>query len=83
MAEWQQLRKDLGVALNESNLLGFEVDSIRRIGAATFCVLTLPADGPPPDDRRVQMLFRPVGRVGASVRNGLWTTRPQRSFRSH
>ena len=72
MDAWEQLRIELGVALNEADLLGFEVDPDRRLAAATFRVLTLPATGPPPDDARVQMLFRPVGRVKASLRNGLW-----------
>src|SRR5262249_50562206 len=44
----------------------------RRLAAATFGVLTLPVDGPPPDDSRMQLLFRPVGRGAASLRNGLW-----------
>ena len=65
MAAWEELRNELGVALNEADLLGFEVDPARRIATATFRVLTLPAEGPPPADRRVQMLFRPVGRVPA------------------
>src|SRR6516225_1144479 len=72
MDAWEQLRIELGVALNEADLLGFEVDPDRRLGAATFRVLTLPAVGPPPDHARVQMLFRQVGRVMASLRNGLW-----------
>ena len=66
------MRNDLGIALNEAHLLGFEVDPERRIAAATFCVLTLPVHGRPPDDTRVQMLFSPVGRVAASLRNGFW-----------
>lgn len=72
MTGWEELRIDLGVALNEADLLGFEVDPDRRVAASTFRVLTLPSDGPPPDDRRVQMLFRRVGRVAASLRNGRW-----------
>ncbi|MBO0699664.1 MAG: hypothetical protein J2P46_14810, partial [Zavarzinella sp.] len=71
-AEWEETRNELGIALNEADLLGFEVDPARRIAAATFRVLTLPAGGHPPEDRRVQMLFRPVGRVAASLRNGFW-----------
>jgi len=65
-------RVALGVALNEATLLGFEVDSARRIGAATFQVLTLPEQGLAPKDCRLQFLFRPVGRVAASLRNGTW-----------
>jgi hypothetical protein len=60
----------LDIALNEAVLLGFEVDADRRLAAATFEVLTLP--GPAPDDRRVQFVFHPVGRVAASLRNGRW-----------
>jgi hypothetical protein len=72
MADWEEQRNELGVALNEADLLGFEVDAGRRIAAATFGVLSLPPEGPPAEDRRVQMLFRPIGRVAASLRNGLW-----------
>ena len=72
MAVWEKLRTDLGVALNEADLLGVEVDPNRRIASATFNVLTLPLEGPPPQDRRVQMVFKPVGRVAASLRNGCW-----------
>jgi len=72
MADWAKMRDDLGVALNEADLLGFEVDPCRRMAGATFRILTLPADGSPAGDSRVQMLFRPVGRVVASLRNGFW-----------
>ena len=72
MNGWEKLRSELGVALNEADLLGFEVDAVRRLAGATFRVLTLPAEGQPAEDRRVQMLFKPVGRVIASLRNGLW-----------
>jgi hypothetical protein len=68
----EEQRKGIGVALNEADLLGFEVDPEHRVAAATFCVLTLPESGPAPDDRRVQFLFRPVGRITASLRNGRW-----------
>lgn len=72
MTAWEELRNELGIALNEADLLGFEVDPDRRVAAATFRVLTLPDIGPPPEDSRVRMLFRPVGRVAASLRNGFW-----------
>ena len=62
----------LNGALEESNLLGIEVDPDRRIAAATFFVLILPEIGEPPPDRRFQFVFWPVGRVAASLRNGLW-----------
>jgi hypothetical protein len=72
MSLTEEHRSGLNVALNEADLLGFEVDPERRIAAATFRVLTLPEVGPSPDDRRVQFLFRRVGRVAASLRNGRW-----------
>jgi hypothetical protein len=62
----------LNIALEEAVLLGLEVDSKRRMAAATFAVLTLPETGPVPEDRRVQFLFAPVGRIAASLRNGRW-----------
>lgn len=68
----EEQRTGLGIALDEADLLGFEVNPERRIAGATFRVLTLPESGPLPDDRRVQLLFRPVGRVAASLRNGRW-----------
>lgn len=62
----------LGIGLNESTLLGLEVDAEKRIAAATFAVLTLPDRGDPPEDTRVQFIFSPVGRVVASLRLGRW-----------
>jgi hypothetical protein len=72
MSLTDEQRNGLNVALNEADLLGFEVDPGRRLAAATFRVLTLPESGPVPDDRRLQFLFGPVGRVVASLRNGRW-----------
>ena len=64
----EEERHAIGVALNEATLLGLEVDPNRRIAAATFKVLTLPPEGPPPADTRVQLLVHPVGRVLGSLR---------------
>jgi hypothetical protein len=66
-------RRAFGVALNEATLIGTEVSVEHRGAALTVAVLSLPADdGPPPDDRRVQLRLQPVGRVAASLRNGSW-----------
>jgi hypothetical protein len=62
----EEHRRGLNIALNDAEILGFEVDPYRRFACATFNVLTMPENGPPPIDRRVQMLFNPVGRVAAS-----------------
>ena len=62
----------LDIALNESSLLGLEVDPNRRVAGATFAVLSLPEVGDVPTDRRIQMIFRPVRRVVASLRHGQW-----------
>ena len=67
-----QLKEELGVALNESTLLGVELNPEERIVGATFRVLTLPQTGPMPEDSRVQFVFQPVGRVAASLRLGRW-----------
>lgn len=62
----------LGVALNEADVLGVELAEDRRVVSITFAVLSLPLAGPPPEDRRVQFLLHPVGRVAASYRQGRW-----------
>lgn len=73
---WTSLDADqkegLNIALNEATLLGVEVNREKRSAGATFSVLTLPPEGPPPDDRRVLLLFQPVGRLAASLRLGDW-----------
>jgi hypothetical protein len=66
-------RHALGVALNEATLIGVEVNAERRAASLTFVPLSLPVAGAaPPDDPRVQFILSPVGRVAASLRDGLW-----------
>jgi hypothetical protein len=65
-------KRAIGVALNEATLVGLELDPARRLANATFAVLTLREEGPPPEDCRVQILFWPVGRLAASLRLGRW-----------
>ena len=72
MSLTEEEKHGLSVALNEATLLGMEVDTDRKLAAATFRVLTLPEEGPPPSDPRVQIIFSPVGRVAASLRLGRW-----------
>jgi len=74
----EEKKQGLSIALNEAILLGIEVDTNRNLAAATFRVLTLPEQGSPPDDSRVQLIFAPVGRVAASLRLGRWDDREAR-----
>ena len=62
----------LNVALNEATWLGLSVDTEGARAAATLAVLSLPESGPAPEDRRVQLLMQPVGRIAASYRQGRW-----------
>jgi hypothetical protein len=71
-------REGLGVAFNEATLFGIEVDPGRRLGGATLALLTLPEQGPAPEDPRVQVTFHEVGRVLASLRDGHWDDRGAR-----
>ncbi|WP_218188429.1 hypothetical protein, partial [Desulfosarcina cetonica] len=68
-----EIAKGLGVALNESSLLGVEYSDELNCASATFSILTLPneKDSEPPDSR-IQMIFHNVGRIAASLRNGYW-----------
>jgi hypothetical protein len=67
-----ELVERLDVALNEATLLGAEVDTEHRAAFITLSVLTLPEEGPPPADPRVQLVLGPLGRVCASLRRGRW-----------
>lgn len=62
----------LNLALDEAELIGAEVDSEECVAGLTLAVLSLPEEGPAPEDRRVQIILRPVGRVAASLRHGAW-----------
>jgi hypothetical protein len=67
------IAKGLGVALNESSLIGVEYSDEYNCVAATFSVLTLPDDhAPEPKDPRIQIVFYEIGRIAASLRNGYW-----------
>jgi hypothetical protein len=62
----------LGVAFNEADVLGVEFDRKRNLIGCTFRPVTLDKDGNVPDDRRVQIILKPVGRIIASLRLGNW-----------
>jgi hypothetical protein len=64
--------RGLDVALNEATWLGLSVDLENGRAAATLAVLGLAESGPPPDDRRVQLLMQPLGRIAVSYRSGRW-----------
>jgi len=57
----------LNVALNEARLLSFDLDLTCRVAIIWLSVLTLPEEGPPPDDARRALRLFPVGRVTAAL----------------
>jgi hypothetical protein len=63
---------DLGVALNEARLSAIEVDAQAATAAVWLEVLTLPPQGPEPDDRRRRLVLGAVSRVAVSYRDGRW-----------
>ena len=64
--------KGLNIALNEAEILGIELDKANcRIGM-TLLPPSLDKDGNVPNERRVVLLFQPVGRFVASYRMGRW-----------
>ena len=71
-APTEEHKAGLNIAFNESTLLGAEIVPERSLVAVTLDVLSLPPEGPPSDDRRIQMILHPVGRVAASLRLGHW-----------
>ncbi len=63
-------RTALNLALEEAILIDVDVDREGRWAAVTLEVLTLPIEGPGPEDPRVVLLLEPVGRIAASLRIG-------------
>ncbi len=62
----------LNVALSEATCLGLEVDAAAKQLRLDLEVLTLPENGTPTEDYRVQVIFTGVGRVAASLRMQNW-----------
>ncbi|MFI6170819.1 hypothetical protein ACIBCN_28840 [Nocardia sp. NPDC051052] len=62
----------LNVALSEATCLGLEIDAAAKQLRLDLEVLTLPENGTPTEDYRVQVTFTGVGRVAASLRMQNW-----------
>jgi hypothetical protein len=62
----------LNTALSEATCLGLQVDQAVGQLSLELAVLTLPPDGPAPEDYRVRLTFTGVGRVAASMRIQRW-----------
>ncbi|MFI9507676.1 hypothetical protein [Nocardia sp. NPDC052566] len=62
----------LNTALSEAACLGLEVDTAARELRLDLEVLTLPENGPAPEDHRVRMTITGVSRVAASLRIQKW-----------
>jgi hypothetical protein len=60
----------LNVALNEAKLLNLELDVLRRLATVELNVLTLPEEGPAPQDALMGLWLSPVGRVAATLASG-------------
>ncbi|WP_019931951.1 hypothetical protein [Nocardia sp. BMG111209] len=62
----------LNMALSEATCRGVAVDVANDRLHLELEVLTLPLDGPPPEDRVIQLALTGVGRVAASLRVQYW-----------
>jgi hypothetical protein len=62
----------LNTALSEGTCLGLVPDAAAARVRIELEVLTLPVDGPPPDDSRVHLTLTGVSRVAASLRMQRW-----------
>src|SRR5438105_2222126 len=62
----------LNTALSEATCLGLEVDAANAKLSLNLEVLTLPVEGPAPQDYRVTLMFTGVSRVAASLRLQQW-----------
>ena len=68
----EDLKYKIGLALNEATLLGIEFDKEKKLVACSFAVVAMDKNGKVPDDNRLLIIFKPVGRFVASLRNGHW-----------
>lgn len=59
--------KQLDSALEEATLLGLELNEEKNIVLSTFKMLCCDSEGNIPDDRRVSIIFGPVGKIVASL----------------
>jgi hypothetical protein len=62
----------LNVALNEATLLGIEFDRDKELIFVTFSPVAIDVNGQIPEDNRVQLIFKPIGKFIASYRLGDW-----------
>lgn len=62
----------LNTALSEATCLGLQVDTTARTVQLELEVLTLPEDGPAPEDTRVRLTLTGVSRIAASLRSQNW-----------
>lgn len=68
----EEEKAGIGVALNEANLISLDFRPERKSIVATFEVICADDEGNIPENRRVQLVFHPIGRIVASLRNGRW-----------
>lgn len=68
----EEQRHGLNVALNEATWLGIDVDQTGDRAAVFVEALTLPAEGPAPEDTAAALVLTGVSRIAASLRHGWW-----------
>jgi hypothetical protein len=68
----EEQRHGLNVALNEATWLGIDVDQTGDRAAVFVEALTLPAEGPAPQDTAAALVLTGVSRIAASLRHGWW-----------
>jgi hypothetical protein len=60
----------LNAACDEAKWVGLQINKEERWAGITLSVLSLPEEGQPPEDPRVQLILQPLHRIAASCRNG-------------
>lgn len=68
----EELRHQIGLALNEATILGIEFNKEESSVACTFALVSMDENGNVPNDNRLLFIFKPFGRFVASLRNGNW-----------
>lgn len=63
----QDIRDGLNFALNEATVLGFDFDELERTAYVTISPIAIQSDGTIPQDNRILLAFKNVGRLASSL----------------
>jgi hypothetical protein len=68
----EDLKNALNITLNEARVLDIEFNHVKNLVGITIEPVALGINGKVPEDNRVQIILKPVGKFIITLRNGNW-----------